>query len=246
MLHGALGDKTQFDPIIPGLKDHFDLHLLNFEGHGDAGPTDSPFHIEYFIENVLGYLDEHEIPQTNIFGYSMGGYVGLNLAKQQPVSIGKIATLGTILQWDEEVAQQECRHLHPREIKEKVPHFARQLSERHLSGWERVVDETRAMLEDLGANPLLDEEDWNHITHRVRLHVGDRDTTSAIDKTVEIYKKMDYAELAVLPRTAHPISEVNIEVLVASLLNFFKGVNKPAANSKPPKNNGNGNGREGY
>lgn len=222
LLHGALGSKDQFDSLIPKLEEHYEIHTLNFEGHGQAGPTDSAFRIEYFSENVLGYLDEHDIREINIFGYSMGGYVALNLAKEQPESVHKIATLGTILQWDEEIAELESRHLYPDRIKEKVPLFADQLKQRHLYGCKKVVDKTRELVQNLGSDPVIKKDDWQTIKHSIRLHVGDRDTTAGIDKTIEIYRKMDYADLAVLPKTGHSLLEVNQSVLIASLVDFFK------------------------
>ncbi|HET6527264.1 MAG TPA: alpha/beta fold hydrolase, partial [Balneolaceae bacterium] len=73
ILHGALGDKTDFGKLIPILKHHFKLHALDFEGHGENGSINGPFQMEHFAENVLNYLDENKIKQANIFGYSMGG-----------------------------------------------------------------------------------------------------------------------------------------------------------------------------
>lgn len=244
LLHGALGSKDQFDSLTPKLEEHFEIHTLNFEGHGQAGPTDSAFRIEYFSENVLGYLDEHDIREINIFGYSMGGYVALNLAKEQPESIHKIAILGTILQWNEEIAELESRHLYPEKIKEKVPLFADQLKERHLYGWEKVVDKTRELVQKLGEIPVIEKDDWQAIKHNIRLHVGDRDTTAGLDKTIEIYRKMDYADLAVLPKTGHPLSEVNQPVLIASLVDFFKEKKRPNEDDRGKQKNGNGRKRD--
>ena len=34
LLHGALGTGTQFSPLLPFLKDKFDVHTLDLEGHG--------------------------------------------------------------------------------------------------------------------------------------------------------------------------------------------------------------------
>ena len=118
LLHGALGTSEQFDFILPQLKEHFDVHQLNFEGHGNAGPTNSSFRIPYFAENVLGYMDEYRIDQAYFFGYSMGGYVALVLAKNNPERVKGVGTLGTILQWDEEVAERESKYLHPKKMKE--------------------------------------------------------------------------------------------------------------------------------
>ena len=34
VLHGAIGSKSQFDSIASLLDNQFDIHLLNFSGHG--------------------------------------------------------------------------------------------------------------------------------------------------------------------------------------------------------------------
>lgn len=241
LLHGALGTLEQFDFLMPELKKRFEVHRLNFEGHGEAGPTDSPFRISYFTENVLGYMDEHSIDQAYFFGYSMGGYVALVLAKDHPERVKSVATLGTILQWDEEKAERECQYLHPKKIKEKVPHFAKQLKERHLSGWEQVVNNTRDMLQYLGVHPEIKSDDWKYINCPLRFYVGDRDTTAGLSETIEVYQKTDKSELMVLPKTGHPISEVDKELLVSSMEIFFRELNKPDPNGQAQKKNGSRN-----
>jgi len=241
LLHGALGTSKQFDFILPQLKEYFDVYLLDFEGHGDAGPTDSPFRISYFSENVLGYMDEHSIDQANFFGYSMGGYVALVLAKNHPQRVKRVATLGTILLWDEEIAERECKYLHPERMKEKVPHFTEQLKERHLSGWERVVNSTRDMLQYLGENPEIKSDEWKQINCPLRFHLGDQDSTAGLGQTIKVYQKTNRSELMVLPNTGHPISEVDKELLVSSLEVFFREVSNPDPNGQPPKKNGRGN-----
>lgn len=238
LLHGALGTMEQFNFFMSELEKNFEVHRLNFEGHGEAGPTDSPFRISYFAENVLGYMDEHGIELANFFGYSMGGYVAMVLAKNHPERVHKVATLGTILQWNEEVAERECRYLHPNKIKEKVPHFAEQLNERHLSGWERVVNNTRDMLQYLGVNPEIKSDQWKQITCPLRLHVGDRDTTAGLVETVDIYRKTDKSELVVLPKTGHPITEADKDFLVLSLEKFFSEIKKPDLDDRVQKKNG--------
>ncbi|NGP87128.1 alpha/beta fold hydrolase [Fodinibius halophilus] len=221
LLHGALGCKEQFSEIEPALAEYFEIHKLDFEGHGQSGKTESPFRISYFAENVLGYLDEHAIDKANIFGYSMGGYVALYIALTHPDRINKIGTLGTILQWDKEVVKRECRYLYPKKIEEKVPRFADILNQRHPDRWKRVVRRTKEMLEHLGMNPSISSKDWKEIEHTVRLHIGDKDNTADIEKTVEVYKKMPNSQLMVLPKTKHPFEAVNQKVLTTSIIDFF-------------------------
>ena len=241
LLHGALGTMEQVDFLLSELKEDYDVHRLNFEGHGESGPTDSPFRMTYFAENVLGYMDEHSINEASFFGYSMGGYVALILAKNHPERVKKVATMGTILQWDEQVSERECRYLYPNKIKEKVPHFAEQLNDRHLSGWERVVNKTRDMLQYLGTHPDIKGSEWKNINCPVRLHVGDRDATAGLAQTIEIYRKIEQSELVVLPKTGHPITEADKDFLILSLEKFLREIKKPDQNDRVQKKNGSKN-----
>ncbi len=82
LLHGAPGASSQFAPLIPLLEDDFELHTLDFEGHGGRdlafGSSETSqlpgqaFSMERCVRNVLDYLERQSIKQTHISGDSMG------------------------------------------------------------------------------------------------------------------------------------------------------------------------------
>ena len=80
LLHGALGSQDNFIALKKKLSDTFEVHTLNLGGHGGTAMPDK-LTISYFAKEVLAFLDQNNIDKTNIFGYSMGGYVGLYIAK---------------------------------------------------------------------------------------------------------------------------------------------------------------------
>lgn len=220
LLHGALATKAQFDPLIPFLQESYECYRLTFKGHGREG-ADKPIRMQYLVDQVVDYLDEQNISKANIFGYSMGGYAALALAKKHPQRINKIATLGTILQWNEEIAEKECRLLNPEKMEEKIPAFVQHLDEQHPNGWKKLVNNTREMLQQLGQHPLIQEDDWQHITVPIRLLMGDGDSTADLKWTAEIYKQLPNAQLGVLPNTTHPFNTVNKELLAMLLADHF-------------------------
>ena len=81
ILHGALGASDQFIQLQQSLQESYQVHILDFTGHGQAPDTDAPFSMKLFATNVLDYLDRNKLEKTNLFGYSMGGYVAMYLAK---------------------------------------------------------------------------------------------------------------------------------------------------------------------
>lgn len=221
MLHGALGTSVQLKKLAAHLESNSPIHLINFEGHGSKSLPERPFRMEYFAENVLDYMDQHNIEQADFFGYSMGGYVAMILAKEQPDRVGRIATLGTVLTWSSEIADRECRFLNPEKIKEKVPAFAAELNKRHPAGWEKVSAKTKDLLMDLGNNPRISVSELSKISQLVRIHVGDRDETAGIQQSLDVYKKLQNGEFMVLPNTAHPIERADVKILADSLNAFF-------------------------
>jgi pimeloyl-ACP methyl ester carboxylesterase len=111
LLHGAVGATDQLEPLADHLKEKYLVHLLNFAGHGGAPlPTDD-FSIQLFADETLNYLKQKNIPRISVFGYSMGGYVAMYLARHHPEIVEKIITLGTKFNWDESIAAQETKML---------------------------------------------------------------------------------------------------------------------------------------
>lgn len=220
-LHGALGEQGMFTDLKKHMSDSYEIHTLNFEGHGLRGPSERAFSIQNFSENVLHYMQENRIDQADIFGYSMGGYVALYMAIGSPEKVRRISTLGTILTWSKEIAEREGKLLHPDKIEDKVPRFAEMLHKNHPHGWKEVVNKTKDLLAYLGNQPPINKKDWETIKHSVRLHVGDRDKTAGLESTTKIFAQLINGELCVLPRTPHPFQKVKSTLLENSLREFF-------------------------
>lgn len=220
-LHGALGTSDQLKQLVEQLDFRQPVHLFNFEGHGSETGISRSFRIEHFAENVLRYMDDKKIEQADFFGYSMGGYVAMYIAKNNPQMAGRIATLGTVLKWNTDISEREVRFLNPNKIREKVPQFAQELERRHPAGWEEVAAKTKELLLNLGENPKISDSEWEEIPHPVRIYVGDRDATAGVGQSMEVSKMLQNGELMVLPDTPHPIEQVNLKLLACSLSDFF-------------------------
>jgi pimeloyl-ACP methyl ester carboxylesterase len=220
LLHGALGSAAQFSQLKELLSDTFEIHTLNFSGHGgrEVGETIT---IPGFAEEVIAYLNEKDIATISIFGYSMGGYVGLYLAKHHPDRIEKLFTFGTKLNWTAEGSAKETAMLNPDVVREKVPKYAAILEGLHGKNWEKLMLKTADMMLGLGAAPTLNPDDFLQIDIPVLLGVGDKDVMVSVEETVNVYRFLSNAQLLVLPNTPHPIDRVNQEVLAQLIRNYF-------------------------
>ena len=220
LLHGAIGAGSQLKTVTAKLSDTFDVHHPDFPGHGGQPVPEAPFSIQLFAESVLSYINEHQLQQINIFGYSMGGYVALYLAKHYPQLIGKIITLGTKFYWDIPTAEKEINMLDPETIIAKVHILAERLALMHApNDWQRIVLRTPDMLMEMGRNNPLKTEDFKVINTPTLIMLGDRDKMVPLEETVHTYQQLPRATMAMLPNTPHPIEQVNAEMVAYFIRN---------------------------
>lgn len=210
-------------PLIPLLDSRFQIHLMDFPGHGGA-PLPGGFDASTFAEALLQFLAAEQVGPMNLFGYSMGGYIALEAARRAPDLIQAVATLGTKFTWTPEVARKERRFLDPGTIRAKVPYFAEVLERRHRAlPWPELLAHTGAMMTTLGESPLLDAAALGSIQHPVRIMVGDQDGTVTVEESVVASRAIPAGQLEVIPLTPHPLEKVPLPRLAGSLTEFFLG-----------------------
>lgn len=220
LLHGALGSCVQFDALAAPLAAHYDVHVFDFRGHGAAALPDK-LTIHTLTAQLDNWITEH-LPHNEpvtVFGYSMGGYVALLLALEKPQLFKRITTLGTKLHWSPEIAAGELKMIDPEKIEQKVPAFAAELAARHgADKWKALLQQTAALMTDLGANNYLNTDTLKNMQVPVKLMLGDRDKMVTLDETVNACKAIPGAALSVLPETPHPLEKVDVQRLVFELV----------------------------
>ena len=222
-LHGALGDKTQFKEILAELKE-FDAEAIGFEGHGmeNQGEEVAPFGMEEFARQVLQWMDSRGLEKTDIFGYSMGGYVALWLCVHYPERVGRVVTLATKFNWTPETAAKEVKMLNPEVIEQKVPAFAQKLANIHgAQNWKAVVRKTSGMMTELGRAAPLNKVSLEKVQSKVLIAVGDRDTMVSVEESYQMYGWVPEAQFLVLPASPHALEKVPLQSLIFHIRQFF-------------------------
>lgn len=222
LLHGALGSAAQLEPLAAALSSNFEVHALHFEGHGTR-PSDRPFSMEAFSENVIRFMEEKRITKANIFGYSMGGYVALTTALNHPEMVGKIFTYGTKFDWTPESSEREVKMLNAEKILQKVPQFAQYLI--HLHGeknWKQLLQKTGEMMLDLGNGKAFSDDQLRSIRTLVRLSIGTKDHMVSIEETAHVADLLPNGKLQILEDWTHPVEKLDTSILKQSLTAFYK------------------------
>lgn len=220
LLHGAIGAKDQLEPLANELKQQgYVVYTLSFSGHGQT-PFATHFGIEQFALELEQFIKENNVDKPTVFGYSMGGYVALYLAKQQPAILGNIITLGTKFEWSPAIAEKEVKMLNSKTILEKVPKFAEALQKRHGQDWELLLQKTAEMMIELGNKNALTLNDFTSIENKVLIGLADKDNMVSLEETTAVYKQLKNGAMYMLPNTKHPIETVNVGLLGRIVVDF--------------------------
>lgn len=84
LLHGFLETSEMWKTLIPELSKQHQVIAIDLLGHGQTGCIGYVHTMEDMAEAVFAVLNHHEIRKAHIIGHSMGGYVALAMAEQQP------------------------------------------------------------------------------------------------------------------------------------------------------------------
>ncbi len=198
------------------------VHTLNFSGHGGL-EFKSEFSIAAFADEVFEYMLTNSLTNVSVFGYSMGGYVAMYLAKHYSGHFDKVITLATKYHWDAAIAAREASMLNPDAIIEKLPAFALQLKERHHpNDWRQVLARTKQLLVALGNDNAMKEADFKEINASCLLLLGEKDKMVTLEETRDVQHLIRGAKLQVLPQTAHPVEQVDVVKLGAIIKDFVE------------------------
>ena len=91
LLHGGLFNiDLQFGELLPGLAATRQVIATDFQGHGRTNDIDRPLASPDLASDVVGLLGHLDVPQVDVFGYSMGGGIAFRLAVERPELVRKL------------------------------------------------------------------------------------------------------------------------------------------------------------
>lgn len=85
LLHGGLFNiDLQFAPLLPGLSASRQVIAADFQAHGRTNDIDRPLSTEGLTSDVVALLEHLGLAEVDVFGFSVGGAVALQLAIKHP------------------------------------------------------------------------------------------------------------------------------------------------------------------
>lgn len=91
LLHGAFSAiGTSFGALLPGLAKTRQVIAFELQAHGRTADIDRPLSVEQMADDTAAALQHLGIEQADVFGYSMGAAVALQVAIRHPQVVRKL------------------------------------------------------------------------------------------------------------------------------------------------------------
>ena len=100
LLHGwTASADINFFPVYACLAESYRVIALDLRGHGRGMRSMEPFRLEDCADDAAAVLDQLGAGRAIVVGYSMGGPVGLLLARRHPDRVAALVMQATALEW---------------------------------------------------------------------------------------------------------------------------------------------------
>jgi len=232
VLPGAHMNIMTMGKIIPMLAETHQVYALEFQGHGHTTDINRPITYQNLANDVAAFMDAVGLEKADVFGYSMGGQVGLLLAIRYPEKVNKL--IAASVSYDLEGWQPVYHEFIPQmsvEMFLAMPFF----EEKHKQSAN--PDAYVAFLKKMIAlehEPMAWEEDVKNLKTPVLIIAGDADVAT-LEHTVSMFRllgggvmgdmgnPLPESRLAILPATSHTAVISQPELLIAFIEPFLKG-----------------------
>lgn len=97
LLHGNGENGGYFVHQIEYFKKKYHVYAVDTRGHGKSPRGTAPFTIAQFAEDLLAFMDMHDLKKADILGFSDGGNIALLFALRHPGRVNRLILNGANL-----------------------------------------------------------------------------------------------------------------------------------------------------
>lgn len=95
LIQGLGFDRAGWEPILPRLRRHFRLVLIDNRGSGASDPAPDRFDVAQMASDVVAVLDHAGIAKAHLLGISLGGMIAQEVAAEHPERVDALVLAAT-------------------------------------------------------------------------------------------------------------------------------------------------------
>ena len=229
VLHGAFGTAKGWAMQLPTLRKNRKVILIEVQGHGHTADRDTPLTLEGLADDLAALMRAVKMEGADVFGYSLGGRIGLATAIRHPGVIGKLAVLGAGTGKLSEIFEPESYKVFaslPDDFSFPSVRDPYDRAAPDPSKWPVLVQKVKKLgLEFEG----FSEKEVRSISCPTLIMQGDKDGTKP-EHAVQMFRWIPKSQLYILPNSDHFALYTTPDAVLTPLLEFLDGPDdaKPA------------------
>jgi pimeloyl-ACP methyl ester carboxylesterase len=230
MLHGGLSTIGEFRRVLPVLAERRRVIAVERQGHGHTADIDRPFRFGRMADDTAALLRQLGIAKADIFGYSVGGSVALEIGIRHPVLVRKLVLSSAVYSMDG--YRPEFREGLKRMTADALPPQLREAYARvapHPEDWPRLVAKAAEQARGYGGSR---PEEIRGIKAPALVMVAEGDVVR-VEHAEELSRLLG-AELVVLPDSDHVSYLLEHPDVLLSKLTAFLDAPEPGVMQPTP------------
>jgi pimeloyl-ACP methyl ester carboxylesterase len=232
LLHGDWVTNATWEPTAPALAEHFSILAPERRGHGHTPDVEGPYTYALFAQDTIGFIEAVVGGPAHLVGWSGGGNVALMVAAQRPDLVTKLVAISANF---DNVSATEPEIVEGfRSTAADAPDFALLRSQYAAltpdgpEHWPVVFEKVKEMAMDF--DPPIDPKELGQITAPTLVLTSDDDIVR-FEHTIELFRSIPNAQLAILPGTTHMLVLEKPDAVSALILDFLR--NDPSPTMMP-------------
>ncbi len=237
LLHGGLETCRMWTPVVAALSREYRVITPDSHGHGRTDASTEPVTYPLMVEDFVQFIQVLGLDRPFVGGYSDGGQIAKHMAINHP-GLARGYLIGAIFntmtaEW-RGLMQAMLGFEGPGMVDlERVawqnPEVVRDLQEKHGNG--RELEYWKTLLVQSSQrwwSPAeLTQADFAEIKDPTLFWCGDRDVFCPPEQSLDMYRMVQGAELAVIPNADHMTMAAQFNVAIEVLLSFMRRVAGP-------------------
>jgi pimeloyl-ACP methyl ester carboxylesterase len=233
VLHGAYMNIPTMGAIIPRLARTHKVYAVELQGHGRTTDIDRPITYPNMADDVAAFMDAVGVGKADVFGYSMGAVVGLQLAIRHPGKVNKVVAASVA--YDAQGWQPAFRDFIPQMTVDMFVQMPMAKDYPKLAANPNGFPELARKLIALEKEPMAWEADVKALRTPVLIITGDADVAT-LEHSLAMFRllgggvmgdmgqPLPASRLAVMPATSHTAVITQVDLLHGFIEPFLKGV----------------------
>jgi pimeloyl-ACP methyl ester carboxylesterase len=217
-LHGGFSSSRELAPVGREHAEPLGVRVAHRRGHGRTPDVAGPFTYERYAEDAVAFLDEVVGGPAHLVGYSDGAITALLAALARPDLVRRMVLISG--QYHQSGLLPAFFHGPDAVAELQATPLATWYAEESPDGGEHFPVVAAKIIENALTGPTLTADQLAAVPARTLVMSGDDDAIT-LEHTIEMYRSLPEAELAVVPGTSHLLCMEKPALVTQLVLDFL-------------------------